>query len=100
MAVTRGDVLHIAALAELAVDDATAAQLEIQLTRILDYVRQLEALDDGSAEIGDARAARLRPDTVGADPLLRAPRDFPATMREGLFVVPRLGALGGGEDAP
>jgi aspartyl/glutamyl-tRNA(Asn/Gln) amidotransferase C subunit len=100
VAVTRADILHIAALAELAVDDATAAQLEGQLTRILDYVRQLEALDDGAVTAADGRAVRLRADTVGADPLLRAPQDFAAAMQQGLFVVPRLDALGGGEEAP
>jgi aspartyl/glutamyl-tRNA(Asn/Gln) amidotransferase C subunit len=100
MAVTRGDILHIAALAELAVDDATAAQLEGQLTHILDYVRQLEALDDGAVPDADARAVRLRPDTVGADPLLRPPEAWAAAMQQGLFVVPRLGALGGGEEVP
>jgi len=41
MSVTRTDVEKIAALAELAVDEATAAELERQLTRILDYVAQL-----------------------------------------------------------
>ena len=100
MAVTRDDIRHIAALAELAVDDAAAAELERQLTRILDYVRQLEALDAGPATAADARAVRLRPDTVGADPLRRPPRDFAAAMQQGLFVVPRLGALGGDAEAP
>jgi aspartyl/glutamyl-tRNA(Asn/Gln) amidotransferase C subunit len=100
MAVTRGDILHIAALAELAVDDATVAQLEGQLTHILDYVRQLEALGDGAEPVADLRAVRLRPDTVGADPLLRSPQAFGCVMQQGLFVVPRLGALGGGEEAP
>ncbi|MGD0483741.1 MAG: Asp-tRNA(Asn)/Glu-tRNA(Gln) amidotransferase subunit GatC [Gemmatimonadales bacterium] len=99
MAVTRGDILHIAALAELAVDDVTAAELERQLSRILDYVRQLEALDTGMAAPADERAVRLRPDAVGADPLHRPPQEFGAAMQQGLFVVPRLGALGGDEEA-
>lgn len=46
MAVTRDQVRRIA---ELAVDDAAAAALGQQLTRILDYVRQLDALDTGGA---------------------------------------------------
>ena len=97
MAVTRADIRHIAALAELSVDDGAVAELEGQLTRILDYVRQLEALDAGPAGGADERAVRLRPDVVGADPLVRPPRDFAPVLRDGLFVVPRLGEIGGGE---
>lgn len=100
MAVTREDVRRIAALAELAVDDAAAAELEGQLSRILDYVRQLEELEAGAAATTDARAVRLRPDVPGSDPLRRPPEEFGAAMQQGLFVVPRLGALGGGEGAP
>ena len=63
-------------------------------------MRQLEALDTGETRLADDRAVRLRADTVGSDPLLRPPPDFAAAMAQGLFVVPRLGELGGGEDAP
>jgi aspartyl/glutamyl-tRNA(Asn/Gln) amidotransferase C subunit len=98
MTVTREQIRHIAALAELSVDDGAAAELEAQLTRILDYVGQLEALDAGPAGGDDERAVRLRPDVVGADPLVRPPRDFAAAMRHDLFVVPRLGEMGGGEE--
>ena len=97
MAVTRERIRHIAALAELAVDDRTAAELEGQLTRILDYVRQLETLDAGDTGGADDRAVRLRPDVVGSDPLLRPPRDFAPVLQDGLFLVPRLGEVGGGE---
>ena len=97
MAVTRKQIRRIAALAELAVDDRSAAELEVQLNRILDYVRQLEVLDAGPAGGVDERAVRLRPDVVGSDPLVRPPRDFAPALREDLFVVPRLGAMGGGE---
>jgi len=97
MAVTREQIRHIAALAELSVDDGTAAELEGQLTRILEYVRRLEALDAGPAAAADERAVRLRPDVVGADPLVRPPCDFAPALRDDLFVVPRLGEMGGGE---
>jgi aspartyl-tRNA(Asn)/glutamyl-tRNA(Gln) amidotransferase subunit C len=100
MAVTREQIQHIAALAELAVDDAAAAELERQLTRILDYVRQLEELDTGDTRVADERVAPLRKDEVVADRLDRPARDFAAAMREGLFVVPRLGELGGGQEEP
>lgn len=100
MAVTREQIQHIAALAELAVDDAAAAELERQLTRILDYVRQLEELETGETRVGDERAVRLRADALASDPLARPLEAFAAALRQGLFVVPRLGEMGGGEEAP
>ena len=100
MAVTREQIQRIAALAELAVDDTAAAELERQLTRILDYVRQLEELDTGGARVADERVAPLRRDDVVAGRLDRPARDFAAAMREGLFIVPRLGELGGGQEEP
>ena len=100
MAVTREQIRHIANLAELAVDDAAAAELERQLTRILDYVRQLEELDTGDTPVADERVAPLRKDEVVAGRLDRPARGFAAAMREGLFIVPRLGELGGGQEEP
>ena len=97
-AVTRAEIRHIAALAELAVDDDAATELEVQLTRILGYVRRLEELEDGGAGAPDGRAVRLRPDVVGADALLRPPQEFAPAMEQGLFVVPRLGEMAGGEE--
>ena len=100
MPVTRDEIRHIAALAELAVDDTAAAGLERELTRILDYVRQLEALDSGDAPLTDDRVAPLRADVSGSDPLQRPPREWAPALRDGLFVVPRLGELGGGGEEP
>jgi aspartyl/glutamyl-tRNA(Asn/Gln) amidotransferase C subunit len=100
MGVTRGDVEKIARLAELEVDAAAAAELETQLSRILDYVAQLGEVKDDPGAAGDARAARLRPDVPASDPLSRPPRDFAPAFTEGLFTVPRLGALDRGDDVP
>jgi aspartyl-tRNA(Asn)/glutamyl-tRNA(Gln) amidotransferase subunit C len=100
MAVSRKDVAKIAALAELAVDDAAAAELERQLSRILDYVAQLARVTDDPGVVGDERAARLRRDEVAPDPLLRAPAEFAPAFERALFTVPRLGELDRGEDAP
>lgn len=98
MAVTREQIRRIAALAELSVDDRTAAELEGQLSRILEYVRQLEELDAGPADPADERAVRLRPDIVGSAALVRPPRDFAPALRDDLFLVPRLGGVGGGAE--
>jgi aspartyl-tRNA(Asn)/glutamyl-tRNA(Gln) amidotransferase subunit C len=100
MAVTRKDVEKIAQLAELAVDDAAARELEQQLSRILDYVAQLAEVRDDAGVGGDARAARLRPDVLAPDPLSRAPQQFAPAFKDGLFTVPRLGELDRGDDVP
>ena len=97
---TREQLQRIAALAELPVDDAAAAELERQLTRILDYVRRLEELDTGDTRVADARAAPLRRDEVVAGRLDRPVREFGAALRQDLFVVPRLGELSEGAKEP
>ena len=96
MAVTREEIRRIAALAELAVDDAAAELLERQIGGILDYVRQLEALDTGATPVRDDRAVRLRPDAPGSDALLRPLAAFAPALEQDLFVVPRLGEMGEG----
>lgn len=96
MAITRDDIRRIAELAELAVDDPTARQLEQQLSRILDYVAQLQELPRDGAGLDDARSVRLRKDEVRPDPLAIPPDAFAPAMRQGLFVVPRLTELAGG----
>ncbi|HVO34900.1 MAG TPA: Asp-tRNA(Asn)/Glu-tRNA(Gln) amidotransferase subunit GatC [Gemmatimonadales bacterium] len=100
MSVTRRDIEKIAALAELGVDDATAAELEKQLTRILDYVAQLSEVTDDAISATDERAVRLRRDVVNPDPLSRTPQEIAPAFTDGLFTVPRLGELDRGEDAP
>ena len=100
VAVNREQVRRIAELAELAVDDAAAAELERDLTRILDYVRQLDELDPGGTGVADEPAARLRADVPGPDPLRRLPPEFAPAMVEGLFVVPRPSEMGGAGGEP
>lgn len=96
MAVTRADIQRIAELAELAVDDGTAAELEGQLTRILDYVAQLQELPREAAGHGDDRSVRLRRDDVRPDPLQDPPASFAPALKHGLFLVPRLSELAAG----
>jgi aspartyl-tRNA(Asn)/glutamyl-tRNA(Gln) amidotransferase subunit C len=45
MAITREEVLHVARLARLALSDDDADRFREQLGGILDYIRQLDALD-------------------------------------------------------
>ena len=45
MAITREEVLHVARLARLSLTDAETDRLREQLGGILDYIKQLDALD-------------------------------------------------------
>ncbi|MGE5700761.1 MAG: Asp-tRNA(Asn)/Glu-tRNA(Gln) amidotransferase subunit GatC [Deltaproteobacteria bacterium] len=45
MAITREEVLHVARLARLSLSEAEVDRLRDQLDDILDYIRQLDALD-------------------------------------------------------
>ena len=99
MAVTRAEIRRIAALAELAVDDDAAAELERQIRGILDYVRALEELDTGATQVTDDRAVRLRPDVLGSDPLQRPLSSIAPALDHELFTVPRLGEMGGGGES-
>lgn len=47
MAITRDEVLHVARLARLALSEEEADRLKDQLGGILEYIRQLDALDTG-----------------------------------------------------
>ena len=98
MSVSREQIRRIAELAELHVDDATAAELEVQLNRILGYVEQLGELptDDASH---DERAVNLRRDEPSADTLAERPAHWAPAWRGELFVVPRLGESGREEEA-
>jgi len=98
-AISRADIRRIAKLAELHVDEATAARLEQELRRILDYVEQLNELPkDGPVEIPRPDVI-LRRDEPDADPLAAPPAAWAPAMKGGLFVVPRLGELGGGDES-
>jgi len=99
MSVTRDEVLRIAKLAELDVDEKSAAALEGQLSRILDYVAQLGALKEAAPNVTDSRSVRLRKDAPDADPLKHPPAEWATAFTAGLFTVPKLGELDRGEDA-
>ena len=79
-------------------DDASVAELEQQLNRILGYVEQLGELPHEGGAGDDARTVRLRRDEPSADPLDRPPAEWAPFLKGGLFTVPRLGELDRGED--
>ena len=94
MSVTREEVLRIAQLAELDVDEETLQELSDHMTRIIDYVAQLSAVPaNGGAKafVPGPDAIRFRPDEVNPAPLADSPAEFAPAFKEGFFVVPKLG---------
>jgi len=94
MSVTRDDVLRIARLAELEVDEEALPVLVEQMSRILDYVAQLSAAT-GSNElrpfVPGPDAIRFRADEVNPWPLAVGADELAPVFRNGFFVVPKLG---------
>ena len=96
MSIGRDEVLHVARLAELAVQEDELDRLVEQMNRIVDYVAQLDQVPaDGTAEPflpGPAPVA-LREDVPGPVPLARPPAEMAPEFADGFFLVPRHGAM-------
>jgi aspartyl-tRNA(Asn)/glutamyl-tRNA(Gln) amidotransferase subunit C len=94
VAVSRSEVLRIAALARLEIADDEAERMAEDLTAILRHVEDLT-----EAELGPAApdtisgAAPLRDDVAGAAPLSRPVSEIAPAWRDGFFTVPRLVAM-------
>jgi aspartyl-tRNA(Asn)/glutamyl-tRNA(Gln) amidotransferase subunit C len=94
VAVSRDQVLAIAALARLRLDADQADTFAAQLSDILQHVDSLGQAE--TADPGDDAAAAhgpLRSDVPSADPLHSAPSLFAPAWADGFFTVPRLAAL-------
>ena len=94
MSVSRDEVLRIAQLAELDVDEEALPALAEQMSRIIDYVAQLSAVPaNGGVKVfvPGPDAIRFRPDEVNPAPLAFGPAEFAPAFKEGFFVVPKLG---------
>lgn len=100
MSVTHEDVQKIAQLAELEVDEAALPLLADQMSRILDYVAQINAVaaSEGMKPfVPGPDAVRFRADEVKPWPLAFGPNKLAPAFRDGLFVVPKLGQFGEAE---
>jgi len=98
MSIRREDVLHVARLAELDVAEADLPRLVEQLGRIVGFVEQLNEVPAGEQAppfLAGPAQVPLRADAVDAVPLLRPPSAFAPEFTQGLFAVPRLGAMEG-----
>ncbi|MEO8908638.1 MAG: Asp-tRNA(Asn)/Glu-tRNA(Gln) amidotransferase subunit GatC [Gemmatimonadaceae bacterium] len=93
MAVTRNDVLHIAELARLGVDDIRADALTKELSAILSHMEVLSQVDAANVPAtpdSDTAGTPLRPD-VGVAPLMATTiASIAPAIRDGFFLVPRL----------
>ena len=94
MSVSRDEVLRIAQLAELDVDEEALPTLADQMSRILDYAAQLSAVPaNGTVKVfvPGPDAIRFRADEVTPSGLAFGPEEFAPAFKEGFFVVPKLG---------
>jgi aspartyl-tRNA(Asn)/glutamyl-tRNA(Gln) amidotransferase subunit C len=90
MVVSDADVLHVAALARLAMPPERVPALVRELNGILDHMAVLESVDVSSVG-DDARSAMPRRlDAVAPIPLVRPLETFAPSPRDGFLLVPRL----------
>jgi aspartyl-tRNA(Asn)/glutamyl-tRNA(Gln) amidotransferase subunit C len=102
MSVSKDEVLKIAQLAELHVDDAALPVLAQQMSRILDYVAQIATVTGSESAppfIPGPASAPFRADEVRPAPLAFGPKDFAPAFLDGFFLVPRLEQFAAGADA-
>jgi aspartyl-tRNA(Asn)/glutamyl-tRNA(Gln) amidotransferase subunit C len=93
VSVTHEEVRRIAELARLAIPDDQLPELAAQLSGILEHVDALSKVPTAGVEpaIGvGALGMPLRTDAGAPYPLARARDAFAPSMRDGLFLVPRL----------
>jgi aspartyl-tRNA(Asn)/glutamyl-tRNA(Gln) amidotransferase subunit C len=96
MSVTHDEVLKIARLAELEVSEEALPLLAEQMSRILDYVRQINSVPASEGVrpfVPGPDAVRFRPDEVKPAPLAFGPATFAPAFKDGFFLVPKLGAF-------
>jgi aspartyl/glutamyl-tRNA(Asn/Gln) amidotransferase C subunit len=96
MSIGLDEVLHVAKLAELAVNESEILRLVDQMNRIVNYVAKLDEVPgDRTAEpfLAGPRSVTLREDVEVTVPLERPPSAIAPEFVEGFFLVPRHGAM-------
>src|SRR2546423_14022369 len=93
MSVTHDEVRKIAQLAELDVSDDALPLLAEQMSRILEYVAQINAVAASEAVkafVPGPDAVRFRRDEVKPWPLAFGPPELAPALRDGFFLGPKL----------
>ncbi len=90
MAVSDADVLHVAALARLAMPAERVPALVRELNGILDHMAVLESVDVSTVADDTRSAMPRREDQVAPMALARPLADFAPAPRDGFLLVPRL----------
>ena len=94
MPVSESDVLHVAALARLAIEPARLPGLVKELNGILEHMEVLERVEGGGETWdvgGSGSATPVRSDDGNSSVPLQVSREvFAPLMRDGFFLVPRL----------
>lgn len=101
MAVTHDDVRHVAELSRLAVEEGRLDDLVRELNGILEHMDVLSQVDTKGVErtiTAPAVSTPLRADAGGPIPLMTPKESFAPSMRDGLFIVPRLASHEDGAD--
>jgi aspartyl-tRNA(Asn)/glutamyl-tRNA(Gln) amidotransferase subunit C len=95
MAVSRDEVLRVAALARLRLDPAEVELFTAQLSSILDHNSVLGRVRGAAPEAGEPVdwPAPQRDDSGTPDALARPPAELAPAWEDGFFAVPRLPAL-------
>jgi aspartyl-tRNA(Asn)/glutamyl-tRNA(Gln) amidotransferase subunit C len=101
MTIERRDVEKVAALARLELEDDELEALTRDCRSILEFFEAIRDVDVKRATPEGAleHPTPARDDRVDHDPLERRPAETAPDWREGYFVLPRLPALDGGDDA-
>jgi aspartyl-tRNA(Asn)/glutamyl-tRNA(Gln) amidotransferase subunit C len=95
VSVTNEEVLHVAQLARLAIDDTRLPGLVAELNGILQHIDALQRAAI-PADLGERAVAGmpLRDDERPSVPLHRTREAFAPATRDGFFLVPRLATHG------
>lgn len=93
MSVTRDDVLKVAKLANIAVEEHRLDALALELSSILGHMTELDRADTERVQPAEGFGSggqRLRADHGPTELLASAPVTFVPEMRDGFIIVPRL----------
>lgn len=90
MTISAEDVRHIARLARLELTDEEVARFQSELSKILGYVAQLEAVEAEDVAEPPAPDQPLRDDVVEEWPDVRPLHNEAPDFRDGTYRVPRV----------